>query len=112
MEDQPTERVARRRRHARGMAIEPAVGAVLRHLAAHELDGDALIEVRMAGRDDDAHPTLAKHTLDSYFPATIVPGPGSCGGPKRTACWLSRFPCSSPESLPSPARSLRSQRPR
>lgn len=38
---------------------------VLRHLAAEDLHGDALVDDRVAGRVDDAHAALTEHALDA-----------------------------------------------
>ena len=40
---------------------------VAERLVAHELDGDALIELLVASRDDDAHSAGAEHPLDAVL---------------------------------------------
>ena len=40
-----------------------------------ELERDALVELHVVRRDDDAHAALAEHALDRrYFPARTCPG--------------------------------------
>ncbi len=65
-------------------ALEPAGGArlaqeALHHLAllgglrAQELDGDALLQVQVPGRDDVRHAALTEQALDAVLAAEHVP---------------------------------------
>src|SRR5262249_5794181 len=62
--------------HGRARLAQEAVDRVLvaEHRAAHELQGDTLIELGMTRRYDDPHPAGADHPLDTVLSRQHVAG--------------------------------------
>jgi hypothetical protein len=52
---------------------------VRRGLRQEELEGDALVELDVHRRHDDAHPSLTEDSVDSVLPRNDVPLVDSCG---------------------------------